>query len=107
MPTFTIPLHEANDCHVPAGSAQGGQFCSDKSASSQWVEGPTASSPNDQYTDPILGKGSTGASRAKIHGAGGAMVPPIRMPRRPRTVTPRGRRVAKLHSHTPTGGPLK
>jgi len=28
VPVFTVPLHEANDCHHPAGSAVGGQFCS-------------------------------------------------------------------------------
>ena len=32
MPRFTVPdgdpLHEANDCHTPAGSPAGGQFCS-------------------------------------------------------------------------------
>jgi hypothetical protein len=22
-----VPVHEANDCHTPAGSPQGGQFC--------------------------------------------------------------------------------
>lgn len=27
MPTFLVPLHESNDCHTPAGSPQGGQFC--------------------------------------------------------------------------------
>lgn len=25
---FTTPVHEANDCHTPAGSPKGGQFCS-------------------------------------------------------------------------------
>lgn len=29
MPVFTVPLHEYNDCHNPAGSPTGGQFCSD------------------------------------------------------------------------------
>jgi hypothetical protein len=28
MPTFLTPLHESNDCHEPAGSPAGGQFCS-------------------------------------------------------------------------------
>lgn len=28
MPNFTIPIHEANDCHNPAGRPDGGQFCS-------------------------------------------------------------------------------
>jgi len=28
MPTFTTPIHESNDCHEPAGSSAGGQFCS-------------------------------------------------------------------------------
>ena len=28
MPIFTIPIHESNDCHTPAGSPEGGQFCS-------------------------------------------------------------------------------
>jgi hypothetical protein len=27
MPTFTVPIHESNDCHTPAGSPAGGQFC--------------------------------------------------------------------------------
>lgn len=27
MPAFTIPLHEFNPCHTPAGSPAGGQFC--------------------------------------------------------------------------------
>ena len=31
MPIFTRPTHEANDCHEPAGSEKGGQFCSRKS----------------------------------------------------------------------------
>jgi hypothetical protein len=29
MPVFTVPIDEANDCHTPAGSGAGGQFCSD------------------------------------------------------------------------------
>jgi hypothetical protein len=28
MPAFLVPLHESNDCHAPAGSPAGGQFCS-------------------------------------------------------------------------------
>lgn len=28
MPNFTTPIHESNDCHAPAGSAKGGEFCS-------------------------------------------------------------------------------
>ncbi len=28
MPVFTVPIHESNDCHNPAGPG-GGQFCSD------------------------------------------------------------------------------
>lgn len=32
MPIFTIPLHEFNPCHLPGGTAEGGQFCSDKGA---------------------------------------------------------------------------
>jgi hypothetical protein len=28
MPCFLVPLHESNDCHAPAGSPAGGQFCS-------------------------------------------------------------------------------
>jgi hypothetical protein len=28
MPAFTVPIHERNDCHTPAGSPAGGQFCS-------------------------------------------------------------------------------
>ena len=28
MPSFLVPLHESNDCHEPAGSPEGGQFCS-------------------------------------------------------------------------------
>jgi hypothetical protein len=28
MPVFLVPLHESNDCHTPAGSPEGGQFCS-------------------------------------------------------------------------------
>jgi hypothetical protein len=27
MPSFLTPLYEANDCHEPAGSPTGGQFC--------------------------------------------------------------------------------
>jgi hypothetical protein len=27
MPTFLVPLFESNDCHTPAGSPKGGQFC--------------------------------------------------------------------------------
>lgn len=29
MPIFTVPIDESNDCHSPAGSPAGGQFCSD------------------------------------------------------------------------------
>lgn len=29
MPAFTVTLHESNDCHSPAGSSAGGQFCGD------------------------------------------------------------------------------
>jgi len=28
VPVFTVPIHENNDCHTPAGSSEGGQFCS-------------------------------------------------------------------------------
>jgi len=28
MPAFLTPLHEFNQCHSPAGSSAGGQFCS-------------------------------------------------------------------------------
>jgi hypothetical protein len=28
MPAFLVPLHESNDCHTPAGSSAGGEFCS-------------------------------------------------------------------------------
>jgi len=28
LPDFTHPIHEANDCHEPAGSPAGGEFCS-------------------------------------------------------------------------------
>jgi DNA topoisomerase I len=27
MPSFLVPLHERNDCHLPGGSPEGGQFC--------------------------------------------------------------------------------
>jgi hypothetical protein len=27
MPVFTVPIDESNDCHTPAGSPAGGQFC--------------------------------------------------------------------------------
>lgn len=27
MPLFTVPIHESNDCHTPAGSDKGGEFC--------------------------------------------------------------------------------
>jgi hypothetical protein len=27
MPCFLVPIHESNDCHTPAGSPEGGQFC--------------------------------------------------------------------------------
>jgi len=27
MPAFLVPIHEHNDCHSPAGSPAGGQFC--------------------------------------------------------------------------------
>jgi hypothetical protein len=27
MPSFLTPIHESNDCHTPAGSPAGGQFC--------------------------------------------------------------------------------
>lgn len=33
MPVFTVPLDESNDCHTPAGSEAGGQFCSAAGAS--------------------------------------------------------------------------
>lgn len=29
MPEFTRSIYETNDCHTPAGSSKGGQFCSD------------------------------------------------------------------------------
>jgi hypothetical protein len=32
MPAFLVPLYEHNDCHAPAGSSAGGQFCSDPDA---------------------------------------------------------------------------
>lgn len=32
MPIFTVPLHEFNPCHTPAGQPTGGQFCSGPSA---------------------------------------------------------------------------
>jgi hypothetical protein len=28
MPVLLVPIHESNDCHNPAGSPVGGQFCS-------------------------------------------------------------------------------
>ena len=37
MPIFTIPIHEANDCHNPAGSPEGGQFCSKGGADEEYV----------------------------------------------------------------------
>jgi DNA topoisomerase-1 len=27
MPCFLVPLHESNDCHLPGGNPEGGQFC--------------------------------------------------------------------------------
>jgi hypothetical protein len=30
VPCFLVPLHEYNDCHAPAGSPAGGQFCADE-----------------------------------------------------------------------------
>ena len=30
MPSFVTPIHESNDCHSPAGSPKGGQFCGKK-----------------------------------------------------------------------------
>lgn len=42
MPKFTVPdgdpLHEANDCHSPAGSPAGGQFCSTEGRSAGDLE---------------------------------------------------------------------
>lgn len=35
MPNFTIPIHalrEDNDCHLPAGTPEGGRFCSKRGA---------------------------------------------------------------------------
>lgn len=29
MPVFTVPVHEYNPCHAPAGTPAGGQFCSE------------------------------------------------------------------------------
>ena len=29
MPIFVVPIHEYNPCHTPAGSPEGGQFCTD------------------------------------------------------------------------------
>jgi hypothetical protein len=34
MPIFTRPIHESNDCHTPAGSEAGGQFCAKPGAPS-------------------------------------------------------------------------
>lgn len=49
MPSFTTPLHESNDCHAPAGTPAGGQFCGDGS-SAIWK------TPRDQYAPwPGLG----------------------------------------------------
>lgn len=30
MPLFTVPTHESNDCHAPAGTSAGGEFCGPK-----------------------------------------------------------------------------
>jgi hypothetical protein len=40
MPIFTVPIHESNDCHVPAGTGTGGQFCSKKSLTSAQIVRP-------------------------------------------------------------------
>jgi len=41
MPVFTVPTHESNTCHEPAGSAHGGEFCaSDAPSSAQFHRVP-------------------------------------------------------------------
>lgn len=38
MPNFLQPLHESNDCHEPAGSPDGGRFCSSGGGAAGAVE---------------------------------------------------------------------
>lgn len=61
MPAFLVPLHEHNDCHTPAGSPQGGQFCPkgrDMSGFTPKFQ-PTDGSPPYLYssTDAVAGQG--------------------------------------------------
>ena len=40
MPAFLCPIHESNDCHEPAGSPVGGQFCSGEGHAAQALLAP-------------------------------------------------------------------
>lgn len=42
MPHFLIPLYESNDCHNPAGSPAGGQFCSSGGSGAKKLSGTLA-----------------------------------------------------------------
>lgn len=61
MPAFLVPLHEHNDCHTPAGSPQGGQFCPKGRNMSGFKPGfqPSDGSPPYLYYshDPVAGQG--------------------------------------------------
>jgi GNAT superfamily N-acetyltransferase len=48
MPCFTIPLHESNDCHEPAGSPAGGQFCS-KTGAAKTLTNVRVLGPRERY----------------------------------------------------------
>ena len=69
MPSFTIPVHEANDCHHPAGSPEGGQFCAKTSvgalAFSAWDEGARAYLPKKAVWYSFPAGGDWTAERVK------------------------------------------
>jgi len=71
MPAFTVPLHEHNDCHNPAG-AGGGQFCSGPPAAAGTTPLPAGHIRAYHYTtalDAVLQSGlSTRHARGATYG---------------------------------------
>lgn len=67
MPIFVVPVHERalrefNDCHVPAGSASGGQFCAKGSQLTIPFDAPTARKSNPYF--PTTSPGALQGERA-------------------------------------------
>jgi hypothetical protein len=72
MPCFLVPLHEANDCHTPAGSPEGGQFCAGPPAAAGTTPIPPGMVRGYHYTgalDAVLQTGlSTQFARGSTYG---------------------------------------